>query len=71
MPSMADERIRDRFDAEPLRSSAMTLAESFPADWRTATFQIEFERTAGGPRVFITSYEIHGEDHHEVGKTCG
>jgi hypothetical protein len=68
------ERVRTHLDVnhatELLRPAAVTLAESFPADWRTATFQIELERTAEGPRVWLTAYEIHGKHRHEAGRTC-
>jgi hypothetical protein len=32
-------------DAEPLRAAAVVVAESFPADWRSATFQVALERS--------------------------
>jgi hypothetical protein len=58
-------------DGKPLRSAAVTVAESFPADWRSATFKIELERTVDGPRVEITFYEIVGEDTEQAGGICG
>jgi hypothetical protein len=66
------ERFDVERDAEPLRAAALTVAETFPDDWRNATFRIELERTTEtGPSVAITFYEIIGDHSDSAGGTCG
>jgi hypothetical protein len=71
----AEQIIAERFDierdAEPLRAAAVTVAESFPEDWRNATFRVDIERTADGPSVAITFYEVIGDYSDQAGGTCG
>jgi hypothetical protein len=65
------ERFDVERDAEPLRAAALIVAETFPDDWRNATFRIELERTADGPSVAITFYEVIGDGSDQAGGTCG
>jgi hypothetical protein len=71
----AEQIMAERFyierDAEPLRAAAATVAGSFPDDWRRAKFQIEIERTADGPSVAITFYEVIGDYGDQAGGMCG
>jgi hypothetical protein len=58
-------------DAEPLRKAALAVAETFPTDWRNATFQVELERSDDGPSVAITYYEVAGDYGETAGGMCG
>jgi hypothetical protein len=62
------------FDVEtaaPLLSGAEALADGFPTDWQSATFQVELERTPDGPRARVSAFQIDGENEHLVGHSCG
>jgi hypothetical protein len=71
MRAFKAEALQRRRDAEPLRTAAMTVAESFPDDWQHATFRIEIERTETGPSVEITFYEVIGDGFDMAGGSCG
>jgi hypothetical protein len=71
MMALMGERFDVERDAEPLRAAALKMAEKFPDDWRHATFRIELERTADGPGVAITFYEVIGDGSELAGGTCG